>query len=65
MYAQVHRYHRPKAYVYETKVTVANAFETPEAHHWVEALNNDITYYLLLALSELLRYYNQFDYGTA
>ena len=48
MYAHVHRmsdmHHcqRPKAFVYEAKVSVGNALKTPEAHHWVEALNTEI-----------------------
>ena len=32
----------PKAFVYEVKVTFGNALKTPEAHHWVEALNTEI-----------------------
>ena len=45
MYARVHplsdmhHYQGPKAFVYDAKVTVANALKTPEAHHWVEALS--------------------------
>ena len=48
MYAHVHplsdmhHYQRPKAFVYVAKVTVGNALKTPEAHHWVEALNSEI-----------------------
>ena len=48
MYAHVHHmsdmhhYQRPKAFVYEAKVSVGNALKTPEAHHWVEALNTEI-----------------------
>ena len=37
----LHHYQRPKAFVYEAKVTVGNALKTPEAHHWVKVLNSE------------------------
>ena len=40
--SDMHQYQRPKAFVYEIKVTVANALKTPKARHWVEALNSGI-----------------------
>ena len=29
-------------FVYEAKISVGSALKTPEAHHWVEALNTEI-----------------------
>ena len=37
--SDMHHYQRPKAFVFEAKVTVGTALKTREAHHWVEALN--------------------------
>ena len=40
--SDMHHNQRPKAFVFEAKATVGNALKTPEAHHWVEALNTEI-----------------------
>ena len=40
--SDIHHYQRPKAFVYEAKVTFGNALKTPGAHHWVEVLNSEI-----------------------
>ena len=42
-WGQNHPFVRPKAFAYEAKVTVSSALKTPEAHHWVAALNAEIS----------------------
>ncbi len=39
----VHPFERPKSFAYEAKVTVGKVLKTPEAHHWVAAIDAEIS----------------------
>ena len=42
-WGHVHPFERPKAFAYEAKVTVGSVLKTPEAHHWVAAIDAEIS----------------------